>query len=358
MAVTKILHIAPSNTSGVPGQLVLTERRMGYDSRLVTLFHDKRKYYEDICLHLPFIDFWGTKLLKKIVSNPDKIVVDNVLKIPDQIPVQWKPHSLAEKALTSIRDMLWKTKIESTIKKYNLLDFDVVQLDGGLGFYRHSGFVKKMKANGKKIICLYTGSDLRTRGVIPAVEKISDYNFTVEYDHMQLHPNIKHVFFPFDAGQFKTNRPKNTRIRVGHAPTNRRAKGSDIIVPILRKLAYSHNIEPVIIQNLPYTFAMETKQTCDIFIDQIGDLGYGINSLEALAMGIPCCSCLAKGFAETYPDHPFVEIDADNLEEKLIDLINDTEKRTELGIKGREWVEKYHDAKNIVKQIHEIAGID
>ncbi|MDZ7316306.1 MAG: hypothetical protein ONB24_09315, partial [candidate division KSB1 bacterium] len=53
---TRILHIAPANTSGVPGQLVLAERKLGYDSRLVTLFRDPRNYFQDICLDLPFID--------------------------------------------------------------------------------------------------------------------------------------------------------------------------------------------------------------------------------------------------------------------------------------------------------------
>jgi len=354
---TRILHIAPTNTSGVPGQFVLTERRMGYHSRLVTLYNDKRKYFEDICLNLPFIDFAGTKWVKKIVSNPDKITVDNVVKQPKSIPIIWDPHSFAEKVLVHFRDFLWKFKVETAIRNYKLDEYDVYQLDGGLDFYRDSRFIERIKAEGKKVICCYTGSDLRTRGVIRRIDQLSEANFTVEFDHLKLHPDIHHVFFPFEVSRFQCITQNNEKIRIGHAPTNRKAKGSDIIIPIMRELTREYNVEAVVIQNLPYSLAIETKQSCDIFIDQIGDLGYGINSLEALAMGIPCCSCLAPGFAEEYPDHPFVQVNKNNLKAELLRLIQDTELRKELGFKGREWVEKYHDSKKIVRKIHDIAGI-
>ena len=330
---------------------------MGYHSRLVTLYKDKRKYFEDICLNLPFIDFAGTKWVKKIVSNPDKITVDNVLKQPESIPIIWDPHSFAEKVLVHFRDFLWKFKVETAIRNYKLDEYDVYQLDGGLDFYRDSRFIERIKAEGKKVICCYTGSDLRTRGVIRKIDQLSEVNFTVEFDHLKLHPDIHHVFFPFEVGRFQCITQNNKKIRIGHAPTNQKAKGSDIIIPIMRELTREYNVEAVVIQNLPYSLAIETKQSCDIFIDQIGDLGYGINSLEALAMGIPCCSCLAPGFAEEYPDHPFVQVNKNNLKAELLRLIQDSELRKELGFKGRDWVEKYHDSKKIVRKIHDIAGI-
>jgi len=208
------------------------------------------------------------------------------------------------------------------------------------------------------VICCYTGSDLRTRGVIPAIDQLSDLNVTVEFDHIKLHPNIQHVFFPFNVDRFKVIPQNNKKLRIGHAPTNRKAKGSDIIIPVIKRLARENsNVEAVIIQNLPYSLAIETKQTCDIFVDQIGDLGYGINSLESLAMGIPTCSCLAPGFAEMYPDHPFVVVDAENLKSALQRLIDNADLRRDLGEKGRKWVSIHHDAGQIVKQIHLLAGI-
>ena len=233
MITPTILHIAPMNTSGVPGQLVLAERQLGFTSRMVTLFRDRRSYFEDICLNLPFIDFVGTKWIKKYVSAPEKLAVTNLARVLGKIPVEWQPDSLAEKLLVYLRDLLWQPKIQRAISKFALDQFDVYQLDGGLDFYRHAGFIKQQKALGKKILCCYTGSDLRTRGVIPAIDAISDVNVSVEFDHLRLHPHIHHVFFPFDADKLQPKPGEaGEKIRIGHAPTSWAAKGSEIIIPI------------------------------------------------------------------------------------------------------------------------------
>ena len=126
----------------------------------------------------------------------------------------------------------------------------------------------------------------------------------------------------------------------------------------VKDLEKEYAVEAILIENLTYKKALELKSTCDIFIDQIGDLGYGINSLESLAMGIPTCSCLAPGFAESYPDHPFVAINAKNLKQELIRLIADALLRQELSQRGRAWVLEHHDAVKSVKKIHALAGIE
>lgn len=345
------------NTSGVPGQLVRTEQKLGFDSRLVTLYRDRRNYYQDICLDLPFIDFKGTRLLKRFISDPDKLSVKNVRKTHVELPPVWRPYSVLEDLFVRLRDALWRPQIQAAIRAFGLDNFDIYELDGGLDLYRNTDFTLRMKHIGKKIICLYTGSDLRTRGVIPAIDAIADLNLTVEFDHLQYHPSIHHVFFPFEPPDLKPQKNKKGKLRIGHAPTNWSAKGSHVIVPILRELESEFPVECVLIQNLTHEKALYLKSTCDIFVDQIGDLGYGINALEALAMAIPTCSCLAPGFAELYPDHPFVVIQADNLKESLIRLILDTDMRKELGQKGRDWTLDRHNAVKIVQHIHHLMGL-
>ncbi|MDZ7346602.1 MAG: glycosyltransferase, partial [candidate division KSB1 bacterium] len=110
--------------------------------------------------------------------------------------------------------------------------------------------------------------------------------------------------------------------------------------------------------NETYAQALALKQTCDIFVDQIGDLGYGINSLEALAMEIPACSCLAPGFAEQFPNHPFIDVQADNLRQELVRLIAQPNLRREIGRKGKEWVKAHHDPVEVVRAVHRLAQIE
>jgi hypothetical protein len=358
MAISGILHVASQNVSGVPGQLVQAERRLGFNSRLLTLFRDKRNYFEDICLDLPFIDMSVVRLLKRFVSDPRRMRVDNRLRIPQVLPPVWRPHSFLENMLVQLRDRIWTPRIQRAIAYYHLDEFDVFELDGGLDMTRVPRFIPEMKAAGKKVICCYTGSDLRTRGVIKEIDRLADAVVSVEYDHVKLHPRLHHVFFPFDADRIPGRLSLSSELlSIGHAPTNRLAKGSDIIIPVLERLAKRIPMQIKLIENLTYAQALEAKRSCDIFIDQIGDLGYGINGLEALAMGIPTCSEMAAGFSDHYPGHPFVEINAENLEQQLWELIQDKERRERLMNEGPAWVRKYHDPIQVVQRIHRWSGI-
>ena len=74
-------------------------------------------------------------------------------------------------------------------------------------------------------------------------------------------------------------------------------------------------------------------------------------------MGIPTCSCLAEGFIDSCPDHPFIEVNESTLKGKLQKLVSNFQFRREMGLRGREWVAKYHDSKRVVKNIHALAGL-
>lgn len=351
----KILHLAPFNVANVPLTLVLAERQLGHDSRLITFAKHPRGFPDDICLNLPLLNFKGLTFFKRLIGGKSRIAVTNLKPELPHLPPIWRPNPL-EKLLLKFREALWQPIINSVCQRYQLDRFDVIQLDGGVGFFRDGRDVIRWKQMGKKIICCYAGSDLRVRGVIPQIDAISDLNVSVEYDHLQLHPNLHHIFFPFDADKFKPLPHRDDKIiLIGHAPTNRAAKGSDVIIPIVLELEREFPVQLVLIENLPYPEALKRKAECHIFIDQIGDLGYGINSLEALAMGIPTCSCLAPGFEAQYPDHPFIVIDAENLRSRLVSLLRDNRLRIEKARAGRQWVKRYHDPIKVVQMIHNLA---
>ncbi len=354
----RILHIAPFNTAGVPISFVKAERKLGYHSRLITLGKDSRNYEEDVCLELPLLNSWLTRFSKQFFTHPEKLSITNQSKMVNNIPLYWQPYGLPEKILVKMREWMWIRKVNALIKEIDFWNFDVYQLDGGLEFFRGGQTIKKLKASKKKIICCYTGSDLRTRGVMRQIDTLSDLNVTLEFDHIKLHPNIKHVFFPFDTSgyQFRPEPPEKT-IKIGHAPTNRLAKGSDRIIAVINALKSEYSVELVLIENLPHEQAIRMKSECHIFVDQIGDLGYGINSLESLAMGIPTCSCLAPGFGEKYPEHPFNVIDSCTIKDCLIELINNKALRQKKGMEGRDWVKTNHDKEKVVQTIFKLAGL-
>ena len=92
--------------------------------------------------------------------------------------------------------------------------------------------MKRLKELNKHIVCTYHGQDLRTRGVIPQIDKFTSLNLTSELDLLKKHPNINYLYLPFDTKQFLPSYQLKTPIKVCHSTTNRHYKGSNTIIPI------------------------------------------------------------------------------------------------------------------------------
>ena len=345
----KILYISPENTVGTLSSWKQAHEARGNECTFITLYKSKHNFDPGICLDLPLINTGSWYLHSRNLYY--KIFRGKLgdYKEKDGCPPVWKPNTRFEKLYFQFRDWLWHYKIETIIEKYNLLDYDIYHLEWGLEFYRDGRFAKKIRELGKPIICTYHGQDLRTRGVIPIIDESSCLNVTSELDLLQKHPDLKYLFLPYDTQNnipsFKMNNP----IRICHSPTDRYYKGSEVIIPICEELAKRADVEFVLIENKPYEETQKIKQSCDILIDQIynrGGWGYGMNSVEALSMGLCCVTELVQEYKDFIPDHPFVEVTCDKLRETLNKLIDNPKKVLNYKEKSHEWSIKYHDLHN------------
>ncbi|MCG8606417.1 hypothetical protein MJD09_15720 [bacterium] len=340
----KILHFAIENYARVPANLVKAERELGHESYLMTLYRTFQRFDdEDYCLNLPFVGTPPIRYLRSLLSSKTTNVTNTRRDVAQGVPT-WRPTSRFVWKLFAWRDQIWEQRVRKALKSIDIESFDVISLDGGAGFLRSGKIVKELKDKGIKIVICYCGSDLRTRGIIPAIEEIADYRFTFEFDHTLLYPELKFLYFPFVLTPFDP--PKVTRaksIRIGHAPTSRAAKGTAGILKSLDQLATTYPIEVVLIENLPHKQALSLKAGCDIFVDTIGELGYGVNSLEALAMGIPTAVEILGDFEEVLGDHPFINISWNTIVDKLKPLIESEDLRRKYAEKGRAWVQLRHD---------------
>lgn len=354
--IRRILHIAPLNISGVPIAFVRAERKVGFESRLITLARDPRGYEEDLCLALPFLSSNGVHWAKRAFSDPTKLQVRDRHMAAAQMPPVWRPHSRMEKWLIAWRESIWQSRIRRVAEAIDFWNFDLYQLDGGLEFFRDGRTVRELKRRGKKIVILYTGSDLRTRGIIPAIDALADLRLTLEFDHLRLDSGLTHIFFPFQFENIQPVkiRPPRPQIVIGHAPTNRHAKGSEAIITAVRGLADDFPIRLELIEGVAHAEAIRRKSDCDIFVDNLSELGYGVNAIEALALGICTCTSLMPEFLALYPDHPFVEITYENVREQLYRLCAHPAQRRTLGQKGRAWAEKHFTATEVVRHVHQL----
>ncbi|MFC1683173.1 glycosyltransferase [Candidatus Zixiibacteriota bacterium] len=350
----RILYLAPEHYTGALGLFVKAHRELGNHSRLVTLYRSRSDYSEDICLDLPLVGSQPRLMnLRRLVyrTHGDKGAHTPLKGNP---PV-WKSANMVEKLFFQARDTLWAPRISRALEKYHLLDFDIYHLEGGLGFFRDGRVIRRLKEMNKKIVCSYHGTDIRQRGVIPQIDAISDLNLTCELDLISMHPRLEYLFLPIDTSRFTPREHQGKARTIGHAPTSRYFKGSDAIIRVCRDLENEFGVQLILIENKPHQEALRLKASCDIFIDQISNLGgwgYGMNSLESLSLGIPTCTNMLPQYEEFLPDHPFINVDSENLRERLIALIQDPELREQKARQGREWVERRHDIHRVMEDLY------
>ena len=351
----KILYISPEN---IVGTLTLWKNehiKRGNECRTVTFFHSPKGFEEDICLNLPF------NFTKPILSKMRNIFYKNYrgkegyFKQKEGCPPIWQPEGWLDRLFLSFKDSLWRPIVEKAIADYELYDFDVVHFESGVDFLKNEFFSRELKKRNKKIICHYHGEDLRSRGVMPYIDTISDLNLTNEVDLLDKHPKIEYLFLPFKTSGFQSKIELNNRIRISHAPTNRYYKGSDVVISICEKLQSEGKIKFDLIENLPHSIALSKKLKSDIFIDQIGNKGgwgYGMNSVESLSMGICTLTEMNDTYNSFIPDHPFISVSADNLEIELRSLLNNRERIMDKGKEGKVWVKNNHDIKSVADKLY------
>ena len=350
----KILYISPEHTVGALSLWKREHEKRGNECRFVTLYRSASGFEEDICLDLPLVS--AGKLydkLRNFVYRSHGELGSKTVK--EGFPPVWSPSNRAESIFFKMRESIWSRYVEKAIIKYGLSEFDIYHLEWGMEFYRDGRFITEMKKEGKHIVCTYHGQDMRNRGVIPAIDALSDLNLTSELDLMQKHPDINYLFLPFDTSEYEPRREPNDLITVAHASRNRRAKGSDDILRICTGLEREGKIKFLFLEDRPHSEVLEAKARSDIYIDQITDIGwgYGMNSVEALSMGAVCFTKMNERYNKFIPDHPFVNVSAENLKSELAGIIADRDKLKGKMIESREWVVKQHDIVRVMDKLYE-----
>lgn len=351
--MSKILHIAPENFAGVPISFVKMHRQFGDQSRLITLHKTKIDFEEDLCLNLPLPEF---KLAKLWRSKK----VSEIQQAKEIAAPFFSPKNIFEELYFNWSDGQRTALIDEVITRLNLNEYEIIHYDGGLDFFRNPTQAIKWKKEGKKIVCCYYGSDLRSRGIIRELDQISDLNITSEFDHLSLKKNIEYLFYPYDGSDLpEKSNAENDKVRIVHSPTNRKYKGTDLIISVIEKINKEKKIEFLLLENLRRSDVLKIKSTCDISIDQVGGTmggtGYGKAGLETLAMSIPTITNMTNEYERWIPENPFIA--ANNFDElyiKLNELIEDKLLRDEYGRKGMEWVKKYHSFESVNKRLKEL----
>ena len=143
---------------------------------------------------------------------------------------------------------------------------------------------------------------------------------------------------------------------VGHAPTDREIKDTDAFEDAFRRLAKHHRVHKRMIERTDWQTCLRQKARCDIFYDQV-QLGYGMNAVEAWAMGIPV---IAGATADEYTlpkmretfggSLPFVNASAETIYDALVRMMDERERQLAT-VAGLSHVRKFHSYEAVASTI-------
>lgn len=141
-----------------------------------------------------------------------------------------------------------------------------------------------------------------------------------------------------------------------HVPTNPHIKGTEYIVKAIETLKKKGlKFDFRMVRQLTQGDFFQLLSTCDIYVDELRCGGHGMTAVESMAMGKPTISYIRDDLIHQYPrDLPLVIANPDTIEDVLEKLIRDAELRRKIGFSSRKYVEEYHSAAVVLRDLSRI----
>lgn len=194
--------------------------------------------------------------------------------------------------------------------------------------------------------------DEAIRRNIRHVDKYADFVFSGN-DWVDFVSRRDAIFrFPIDVSELPVNYPQETDIiRIIHATKHRHYKGSRYLENAIKELTdEGYSIEYIFVGDKSTKEAKEIYRTADIIADQFLLGIYSNFAIEGMALGKPVIGYLREEWfnINTHWKYcPIVNTSPDYIKANLIDLIEDYQLRLNLGLRGRVYVERFHNIKSV-----------
>jgi hypothetical protein len=244
-----------------------------------------------------------------------------------------------------------------------------------------------LKSLGKKIITVFLGSDIRywyafaeemkSFGVqdemlpffeyarnrsggsywdklrtVKVAEKYSDLIISdPDCGQLQTRPYMRSNV-PLDLSEYRFNVPGRIKPLILHAPSVPEAKGTDIIINVIKELKEEGlKFEFQLIEEMPNGELRELLSGSDIVIDQLYSATIGTLSAEAMATGNAVFVRYMSDFSKIPPDCPAINVNVFSLKDSLREIILDVDQRKALAYRGRTYAETFNDHIKICKNL-------
>lgn len=242
-----------------------------------------------------------------------------------------------------------------------------------------------IREKGKKLIILFVGSDIRNYNtfsqqydiarwtfpnafivtsmedqliMVRHAEKYADSIYSVpDQAGLQLRP-YHHLPVPVPVEKCRYVVHGRQVPKILHAPSVPYKKGTDIIEGTIERLrAEGLQFEFISIRDQPHEKVLELLTDADILVDEIVFHGPGALSFEAMLSG---CA-VATRYLEDSPAcfrPPVCSINADNIQEKLRELIQNPAMVRDMAERGRKYALENNDSRRFAADIIQRLGMD
>ncbi|MHA1983350.1 MAG: glycosyltransferase [Candidatus Hodarchaeales archaeon] len=148
---------------------------------------------------------------------------------------------------------------------------------------------------------------------------------------------------------------ENKKPLIIHAPTNREVKGTSHVLSSIERLRKEgYEFEFLLLEKVPHLKLMKICNKADIIVDELLSESYGILAIECMAMGKPVITRIDPAFRKYYQEMPLIDSNPEKIYSDIRFLIENPNKRYELGLKSRDFVEKIHNSPRIALQLLKI----
>jgi hypothetical protein len=344
------------------------------------------------------------------IESTSLALVQNYLQYPVDIVVWSKNDGFIAREIKRIKAIYYE------LKSFDLIHFNFgttiatpsiyPRLDElSLGF---KGFIKKLlgafyrnnlqfvelyflKLMNKPVFVTYQGDDARQGGyclehfeISIATQVDSNYynsasdafkrrsiNRLAKYAHQiySLNPDLLHVlplsakFIPYSHILLDDWLPiysqlDNRPLRILHAPSHRKAKGTEILLNALNKLKLQgFDFELLLVEGVSNAEARKMYEKADVLVDQLFAGWYGGLAVELMALGKPTIVYIRDEDLKFIPvemkaELPFIRATPFSIQEVLKDVIEmPRQELIALAQRSRSFVEKWHDPVKIASEI-------
>ncbi len=368
----KVLH-APTTVGGNPHNLSIALNSLGLESKSLAFIQNYYQYPVDII----------------ICSNSDGVIVREVKRIKtiyyelknfDLIHFNFGTTMAMPSAYPRLNEFSIGLKI--FLKKFLRAAYtNFLQL---IELYL-------LKLMNKPVFVTYQGDDARQGNyclehfkISIATQVDSDY-YNVKTDNFKkrnitrldkfadqiysLNPDLLHVlpsnakFTPYAHVFLDDWLPiytqlENRPLRILHAPSHRKAKGTDILLDVLDKLKLQgFEFELLLVEGVSNKEARKMYEKADVLVDQLFAGWYGGLAVELMALGKPTIVYLRDEDLKFIPvkmkeELPFIRATSFNIEKVVKDVLEmPRQKLFVLAQQSRAYVEKWHDPVKIAFEI-------